>query len=73
MHEQELFQFSTWTVVLLLVLFYGGTYLMTLTIREKNEDADAYMVANQRIGFGVGAASMTATWIWAASFYAAAT
>jgi len=72
-HEQELFQFSTWTVLLLLVLFYGGTYLMTLTIREKNEDADAYMVSNQRIGFGVGAASMTATWIWAASFYAAAT
>ena len=73
MHDQELFQFSTWTVLLLLVLFYGGTYLMTLTIREKNEDADAYMVSNQRIGFGVGAASMTATWIWAASFYAAAT
>src|SRR5690554_207009 len=46
---------------------------MTLGIRKKNEDADAYMVSNHRIGFGIGAASMTATWIWAASFYAAAT
>ena len=30
------------------------------------------MVSNQRIGFGMGAASMTATWIWAASMYASA-
>src|SRR5690554_3246558 len=31
------------------------------------------MVAGHHVGFGMGAASMTATWIWAASFYAAAT
>ena len=31
------------------------------------------MVAGHNVGFGMGAASMTATWIWAASFYAAAT
>jgi Na+/proline symporter len=31
------------------------------------------MVAGHGVGFGMGAASMTATWIWAASFYAAAT
>jgi Na+/proline symporter len=31
------------------------------------------MVSNHRVGFGMGAASMTATWIWAASFYTAAT
>ena len=31
------------------------------------------MVSNNSIGFGMAAASMTATWIWAASFYAAAT
>ncbi|KAB7624238.1 sodium:proline symporter [Alkalilimnicola sp. S0819] len=53
--------------------FYGGTYLLTLGIRKKKENADAFMVSNHRIGFGMGAASMTATWIWAASFYAAAT
>lgn len=53
--------------------FYGATYLLTLSIRKRKEGADAFMVSNHRIGFGMGAASMTATWIWAASFYAAAT
>ena len=73
LNSESLYQFSTLTVVLLLIAFYGGTYLMTLGIRKKNEDADAFMVSNHRVGFGIGAASMTATWIWAASFYAAAT
>ncbi|SFI16394.1 sodium:solute symporter family protein [Modicisalibacter xianhensis] len=69
----ELYQFSTMTVLLLLLAFYGGTYLLTLKIRKKKEDTDAFMVSNHRVGFGIGSASMTATWIWAASFYAAAT
>src|SRR5690606_33553499 len=33
----------------------------------------SYMVSNNAIGFGLSAASMIATWIWAASFYASAT
>ena len=69
----ELYQFSSATVLLLLAAFYGGTYFLTTLIKQDNEDADAFMVSNQRIGYGMGAASMTATWIWAASFYAAAT
>lgn len=73
MNSASLHQFSTLTVILLMLAFYGGTYLLTLGIRKKKEDADAFMVSNHRIGFGIGAASMTATWIWAASFYAAAT
>lgn len=73
LNEESLYQFSTLTVLLLMAAFYGATYLMTLTIRKRNEDTDAFMVSNHRIGFGMGAASMTATWIWAASFYAAAT
>lgn len=73
MSNASLHQFSTLTVILLMLAFYGGTYLMTLGIRKKEEDADAFMVSNHRVGFGIGAASMTATWIWAASFYAAAT
>ncbi|MDH2291410.1 sodium:solute symporter family protein [Cobetia sp. 10Alg 146] len=73
MNNDSLYQFSTITVLLLLIAFYGGTYLITLTIRKKKEDADEFMVSNHRVGFGMGAASMTATWIWAASFYAAAT
>lgn len=73
MNEESFYQFSTLTVLVLLVAFYGGTYLLTLLIKKKKENTDAFMVSNHQIGFGLGAASMTATWIWAASFYGAAT
>ncbi|MFP5406474.1 MAG: sodium:solute symporter family transporter, partial [Gammaproteobacteria bacterium] len=67
-----MFQLSTLTVLLLLAGFYAGTFLLTLTIREKKENVDGYMVSNNSVGFGMAAASMIATWIWAASFYASA-
>ncbi|UYO75166.1 sodium:solute symporter family protein [Halomonas qinghailakensis] len=73
MNEENFYQFSTLTVIALLLAFYGGTYLLTLLIKKKKENTDAFMVSNHQIGFGLGAASMTATWIWAASFYGAAT
>jgi Na+/proline symporter len=73
MNEESFYQFSTLTVLALLIAFYGGTYLLTLLIKKKKENTDAFMVSNHQIGFGLGAASMTATWIWAASFYGAAT
>lgn len=57
----------------MLAAFYGGTFLMSLLIRQEEESTDGYMVANQSIGIGFASSSMTATWIWAASFYAAAT
>ena len=60
-------------VILLVVLFYGGTMIMSVVISKKKENADAYMTAGNQIGFGVSAASMTATWIWAASMYASVT
>ncbi|PQZ95954.1 sodium:proline symporter [Arthrobacter sp. MYb227] len=62
-----------WLVLGLLVLFYGGTFIMSLFIGKKKENADGYMTAGNKIGFGVSAASMTATWIWASSVYASAT
>ena len=65
-------QLSLTTVLLLLLCFYGFSFLMTLRIGKKEECADGYMTSNGAIGFGMSAASMTATWIWAASFYAAA-
>ncbi|WP_435980685.1 sodium:solute symporter family protein [Psychrobacter sp. DM4] len=68
-----MFQFSSLTVVLLLLAFYGGTYLLSLLIKKDKESTTGFMVAGHGVGFGMGAASMTATWIWAASFYAAAT
>ncbi|MFN3893599.1 MAG: sodium:solute symporter family transporter [Acinetobacter sp.] len=67
-----MFQFTSTETVLLMVLFYGITFLLSLRIKQKNENVDGYMVSNGSIGFGMSAASMTATWIWAASFYAAA-
>src|SRR5690606_35491020 len=73
MQDAELFQLSGLTAVLLLVGFYVITFLMSLTISRKNENVDGYMVSNSAIGFGLSAASMIATWIWAASFYASAT
>lgn len=64
---------STATVVALLIVFYGLTLYVALTIRRRKENADAYMTAGNKVGFGVAAASMTATWIWASSLYASAT
>src|SRR5690625_7176910 len=73
MDDAVFFQLSTTTAVLLLLGFYGLTFLMTLFIGKKNENVDGYMVSNSAVGFGLSAASMIATWIWAASFYASAT
>lgn len=73
MQESVFFQLSTSTTLLLLFGFYGLTFLMTLSIGKKKENVDGYMVSNSAVGFGLSAASMIATWIWAASFYASAT
>ena len=61
---------SATALVLLLLLFYGGTMFMSMRIARRDENADNYMTAGHRIGFGISAASMTATWIWASSMYA---
>ena len=61
------------TIVLLLVLFYGLTMVMSMRISRGEENADEYMTAGHNIGFGISAASMTATWIWASSMYASVT
>jgi Na+/proline symporter len=73
LHDSDFTQFSLLTIMTLLIAFYGGTYWLTLLIRKDREDTSGFMVAGHNVGFGMGAASMTATWIWAASFYAAAT
>lgn len=68
-----MFPLSATVTILLLVAFFGITFLITLTIRQKNENADGFMISTGAVGFGLSSSSMTATWIWAASFYAAAT
>ena len=60
-------------MVLLLLLFFGTSFYVSLRISSRRENADHYMTGGGRIGFGISAASMTATWIWASSMYASAT
>ncbi|HJG90293.1 MAG TPA: sodium:solute symporter family protein [Brachybacterium massiliense] len=69
----EIVQLGVVGVIALLLLFYGGTMWMSVAISRKKENADDYMTAGNSIGFGVSAASMTATWIWASSMYASVT
>ncbi len=69
----EIQQLGTPLALLLLVIFFGGTFLISMSIGRKQENADAYMTAGNNVGFGISAASMTATWIWASSLYASAT
>lgn len=69
----EIAQLGIIGVLALLLLFYGGTMWMSVAISRKKENADDYMTAGNNIGFGVSAASMTATWIWASSMYASVT
>ncbi|AYG94128.1 sodium:proline symporter [Brevundimonas naejangsanensis] len=73
MDDLQLQQLGGPLTVGLLVLFFGLTMLISLRISRRKENADAYMTAGNKIGLGVSAASMTATWIWAASMYASAT
>lgn len=69
----QLQQLGTPLTLFLLFLFFGVTFVISLSIGRKRENADNYMTAGNRVGFGVSAASMTATWIWASSLYASAT
>ncbi|AWB34396.1 sodium:solute symporter family protein [Orrella marina] len=73
MQEPVFYQLSITHAIVLLVGFYGLTFLLSLLIGKKRENVDSYMVSNNAVGFGLAAASMIATWIWAASFYASAT
>lgn len=69
----QLQQLGTPLTLFLLLLFFGMTFIISLSIGKKRENADNYMTAGNRVGFGISAASMTATWIWASSLYASAT
>ena len=73
MDDLQLQQLGGPLTVGLLVLFFGLTMVISLRISRRKENADAYMTAGNGIGLGISAASMTATWIWAASMYASAT
>lgn len=71
--DGDSFQFGYFGIILILIIFYGGTLYITTRIAKRKENADGFMTAGNTLGFGVSAASMTATWIWASSMYASAT
>ena len=73
MDEIQLHQLGGPLTIALLAVFFGGTMLVSMAISRRKENADDYMTAGNSIGLGISAASMTATWIWAASMYASAT
>ncbi len=73
MLELDSAPFGAATAIGLIVFFYGGTFWVSSRIGKKQENADDYMTAGNNVGFGISAASMTATWIWASSMYASAT
>ena len=73
MGESEFYQLNSSTTLMLLIGFYLLTFLMSLMISKRHENVDGYMVSTSAVGFGLSAASMIATWVWAASFYASAT
>ncbi|MGN6065433.1 hypothetical protein [Brevundimonas diminuta] len=73
MDERQLHQLGGPLTVALLAVFFGGTMVVSMAISRRKENADDYMTAGNSIGLGISAASMTATWIWAASMYASAT
>ena len=41
-----MFQFTSTATVLLMVLFYGITFLLSLRIKQKNENVDGYMAVS---------------------------
>ena len=69
----DLQQLSGPVVLGLFVLFFGVSLFVSLRISKKRENADGYMTGGGCLGLGISSASMTATWIWAASMYASAT
>ncbi|KAM9863373.1 sodium:solute symporter family protein [Leucobacter sp. BZR 635] len=71
--QEHLQQLSGPIVVALFLAFFGTSLVISLRISQKRENADGYMTGGGRVGFGISSASMTATWIWAASMYASAT
>ncbi|MFC5338025.1 sodium:solute symporter family protein [Leucobacter denitrificans] len=70
---EALHQLSGPVVLGLFLAFFGASLIISLRISKKRENADGYMTGGGKLGFGISAASMTATWIWAASMYASAT
>lgn len=63
---------DTPTTIIVLSVYFA--VMVALTVRlSPGTSAESFVVADRDVGYRWGAASMSATWIWAASMFAAAT
>lgn len=70
--QEGLISLSTFEMIGLLLVYFLIVFGFVLKIARTDEDTDEFIVANRQVGFGLGAGSTTATYIWAASFFSAA-
>ena len=49
-NQSTFYELETLTVVLLLLAFYGGTFLMSTLIGRKKENVDSYMTSSSAVG-----------------------
>jgi Na+/proline symporter len=58
------------TAMTLAILGYGvGLFSLTWLTRKRKETAEGFVIADRRVGLGMGAASLLATWIAGSSLY----
>lgn len=55
-------------LIIYAALMFGATVIFT----KRTHDAESFHVADRRIGTGVAAMSIAATWIWAPSLFVSA-
>lgn len=60
-------------VILAMLVAYGIVMGAAVWRQTRHTDAESFVVADRDVGAWRGVATMSATWIWAASLYAAAT
>lgn len=65
-------EFSTPQILLVLGVYFVVMLALSAWARDRT-DAESFIVSDRDVAFGQATASMGATWIWAASMYAAAT
>lgn len=66
------FQLSAPAMFGILAAFFVVMMVLSTLIARRSERADTWVVSNRKVGFGLSAASVMATAIWAPSFYGAA-
>lgn len=70
--KPDIFELSAPAMIGILVAFFAIMMTLSTLIARRSERADDWVVSNRHVGFGLSAATVMATAIWAPSFYGAA-